>query len=322
MKNMKRMMSVFLSVGIMAGLLATPILAAEKKKINTVSLTIKSNIEIGTPINEMQGIEVETKSNKYTVGDYEFTNHGFEWCEDDTPQMKLYLYAADGYYFALKKASSVTLRGATYAGAAKQDASQTLIITMNLPSLKEQTGEIESAVWSSDTRASWESAANAGSYEVRIYRDDKAVGASRFTTETNLDFSSAMVREGNYYYKIRPINKYTPEKKGSWVDSDTTLINSEKAAEIRALVEQGITGGSWKQDEAGWWYQNGDGTYTKNNWQLIDSKWYFFNDKGYMATGWIEWNGKWYYCDLEKGDMLVNQTTPDGYQVGEDGAMK
>ena len=36
-------------------------------------------------------------------------------------------------------------------------------------------------------------------------------------------------------------------------------------------------------------------------------------------TGWIDWNGKQYYCD-PSGAMLANTTTPDGIQVGADGA--
>lgn len=53
--------------------------------------------------------------------------------------------------------------------------------------------------------------------------------------------------------------------------------------------------GEWQQDSIGWWYQNDDGTYAKN-----------------------EWVGN-YYCGSD-GYMLVNTTTPDGYTVGADGA--
>ena len=30
--------------------------------------------------------------------------------------------------------------------------------------------------------------------------------------------------------------------------------------------------GQWQQDETGWWYQNNNGSYPSNGWQLIDSK--------------------------------------------------
>lgn len=57
--------------------------------------------------------------------------------------------------------------------------------------------------------------------------------------------------------------------------------------------------GQWQQDTIGWWYQNDDGSYPVNQWQEIDEKQYYFDTNGYM---------------------LSNTTTPDGYQVGADGA--
>jgi hypothetical protein len=54
----------------------------------------------------------------------------------------------------------------------------------------------------------------------------------------------------------------------------------------------------WKQDSVGWWYQNTDGSYSKSIWQLINGNYYYFNERGYM---------------------LSNTTTPDGYQVDADG---
>ena len=55
----------------------------------------------------------------------------------------------------------------------------------------------------------------------------------------------------------------------------------------------------WKQDAAGWWYQNEDGTYVKSEWSWIDGRCYYFNEDG--------------YC-------LQNTQTPDGYSVDMQGA--
>lgn len=63
--------------------------------------------------------------------------------------------------------------------------------------------------------------------------------------------------------------------------------------------------GSWQLDSTGYWYQNDDGSYPVNCWQWIDgnndgiAESYYFNDKGYI---------------------LVNTTTPDGYTVDANGA--
>lgn len=57
--------------------------------------------------------------------------------------------------------------------------------------------------------------------------------------------------------------------------------------------------GEWKEDSKGWQYVNDDGHYPTNTWQEIEGKHYYFGADGYM---------------------LSNTTTPDGYQVGADGA--
>lgn len=63
--------------------------------------------------------------------------------------------------------------------------------------------------------------------------------------------------------------------------------------------------GTWKQDGKGWWYQRDNGSYPSSCWEWIDgnndgiSECYYFNEIGYM---------------------LADTTTPDGYQVNENGA--
>ena len=72
----------------------------------------------------------------------------------------------------------------------------------------------------------------------------------------------------------------------------------------------------WKQDNTGWWYQNADGSYPANSWKEINGAWYYFEGNGYMASN--KWIGNYYVG--ASGAMLTNTTTPDGYQVGADGA--
>lgn len=54
----------------------------------------------------------------------------------------------------------------------------------------------------------------------------------------------------------------------------------------------------WKQNDLGWWYEEENGSYIKNDWKLINEKWYYFGEDGYLFT---------------------NRTTPDGYKVNENG---
>ena len=79
--------------------------------------------------------------------------------------------------------------------------------------------------------------------------------------------------------------------------------------------------GEWKQDNAGWWYQNDDGSYPVEQWSVIDGDYYYFGDNGYMKTGWLATDdGKWYYLnpsgELRYEDLVENGTT---YHFDENG---
>lgn len=62
--------------------------------------------------------------------------------------------------------------------------------------------------------------------------------------------------------------------------------------------------GEWKQDAAGYWWQDDDGNYPSGSWKWIDgnqdgtAECYYFNENGYL---------------------LVAATTPDGYTVDANG---
>lgn len=61
-------------------------------------------------------------------------------------------------------------------------------------------------------------------------------------------------------------------------------------------------------------------TVYAGTWQAQeDGQWKYQNDDGSFATGWVEDGKKSYYLDAG-GIMLANTTTPDGKQVGPDGA--
>jgi len=63
--------------------------------------------------------------------------------------------------------------------------------------------------------------------------------------------------------------------------------------------------GTWKQDAKGWWWDNGNGTWPAGAWQWCDGD----------GNG----SAECYYFDKD-GYCLVNTTTPDGYNVNENGA--
>lgn len=94
----------------------------------------------------------------------------------------------------------------------------------------------------------------------------------------------------------------------------------------------------WEKEGERWKYKLPDGTYANSQWVIVDRTWYWIGPDGYMTSGWQMVSGKWYllaqdgamltgwqfvsnkwYYMTLNGDMLVNATTPDGYQVGENG---
>ena len=75
----------------------------------------------------------------------------------------------------------------------------------------------------------------------------------------------------------------------------------------------------WKQNTTGWWYQNADGSYPRNQWQYINGSWYHFDGNGYMQTGWLQLGSTWYYLK-SSGAMATNEWVDGGvYYVDANG---
>lgn len=100
-----------------------------------------------------------------------------------------------------------------------------------------------------------------------------------------------------------------------------------------------VAEGTWEQLDSDWRFKKADGSYAVSEclkingevygfgedgrmlheWQLVNGTWHNFRTAGNMAfSRWIETNGFWYYVD-ENGSLFINGTTPDGYQVDENG---
>ena len=136
-------------------------------------------------------------------------------------------------------------------------------------------------------------------------------------------------------------------------DSDDGGEPASSTTRKTSLASASTLEGFWKRNEKGWWFEAKDGSYPKSSWKLIGwngkQQWYHFDENGYMQTGWIKDNGIWYYLHNQadgsqghmytgwhlidgkwyyfsegmkqpQGAMLANTTTPDGYEVGPDGA--
>lgn len=301
--------------------------ASSTKKITAITLEIEADIEPGTDFGE-ESIEFDASGDKFYVGDYEVKNDGQAWEEDTVPKLEVTLEANDDYRFSTSiRKDKIRLKGvgAVCKGAARKEAGQQLVLTIELDSLTKSLRPIENVRLNPDGVVSWNPVSTAGSYEFRVYRDGKSVGSAITTTYNSYNCSEKLTKSANYYVKVRAINKVDSSIIGEWAESNTMNVDANMASYFKDNPVEDPEGvypySSWKQAEDGrWWYDNGDGTYPSSNWQEIGGKWYFFDAEGYMVTGWIDWEGKRYFCN-ESGEMLKDCITEDNYRLGEDGAV-
>lgn len=320
MYHLKNRFMLGILAGAMAVSMAFPAFAASRKAIKSISLTIKADIVPDTDYGEEE-IEIEANSNKFSVDGYDILNDAHGWTEDSVPRIQIILTADDDYYFQSLPKDKVTIKGgAKYIKSTKQDSSSTLLLDVELPSLQTNMGNLANVQLTEEGTATWDAISGAGSYEVKVYRDGKAVGSSMTAASNSINCRERMTKgDTSYIVKVRSISKFDKEEKSEWVESPSIYISSDKAAQFRENPDGGS--GKWVQsaENGRWWYSNPDGTYPVNSWLQIGDKWYFFDAQGYMQTGWIQWEGREFYCS-ENGDMLTGCMTPDNYWVGEDGA--
>lgn len=318
MYSWKKMWGMKLALTLAAGVMTISSFAASKKKINSVTVKVESNIELGAVHGEEE-IDIETRGNNFSYDHYEIENFGSDWWDDDVPEITIYLRADEGYYFALTKASSLRLTGATFVKMYRQDSSETLALRVKLPAMAERLGPDTEVRLSTNGLATWDEVKGAGSYELRLYCDGTKVGLNSQTTDQLFyDYTSMMVKPGSYQVKVRAVNKLNSSNKGEWMESEDVTISNEMAA----VYSQAAVKGEWKSEGNRLWYRHEDGTYTRSDWEMIDEKWYLFDEEGYVRTGWVEWKGEQYYCQEGTGEMLKNTTTPDGYVLDDEGHVK
>lgn len=302
---------------------AIPAFAASKKKITSVSLTIDSDVTAGTSYGS-EDFEIDVRSEKYSIDGYDIVNEEFDMEEVTVPELEITLTAAEGYYFAVTKATQVKLKGnadAEYISGKKRDSSTTLVLTVKLRCIENGVGEVSAMTWDNENpcTAKWEST-SVNNHELLLYRNGKRLGNIQEVpaTKTFLDLKPLMTRQGDYTFKVRGANA-SSGKKGEWSDeSDVLRVDEELARKNRDEAGYvSLNAYGWQKDEKGWWYKT-PGGYPANEWKEDNEHWFYFDNEGYMVMGWHEINGNWYYFN-EKGEMLAN-TVLEGYQFDESGA--
>ena len=108
-----------------------------------------------------------------------------------------------------------------------------------------------------------------------------------------------------------------------WVNGNCYYLTSSGAmAEDTWIGDYYVNkSGAWEPDKkrnkwilsgGRWWYRHEDGSYTKSDWEMIDSKQYYFDASGWMVTGWQVIEENTYYFN-NNGAMVSNQWIGDYY---------
>ncbi len=290
------------------------------KPIRSVGISVMGYIELDQNIGEEEELDISTSGNKYDYDHYEVQNEGFKWTSEDTPDIKIYLSAREGYYFRITRASQIRLTGATYVSAAREDSAYTLVVEVKLPSLATQVAPILEAKMEGGI-CTWSESEGAGSYEVKFMRNGTTLGGNQIVTGTTYDGTKYMTKPASYHFKVRPINKIDTSRTGLWVDSNEVLVSDEQARLQREANEEEESRGVWEEIDGRWRFTLPDGNLVPAGWRQIRDKWYAFDENGFMRTGWFLDGGNWYYLDEKDGYMWKNTTTPDGYFVNINGTM-
>lgn len=88
-------------------------------------------------------------------------------------------------------------------------------------------------------------------------------------------------------------------KKNGNDNKDDKKTEPEFKSEISDLVEGNF--GTWRSDDKGWWFEESDGSYPKNEYRRVNGEMYWFDDQGYAIAD----DGKWKWD--EKGSWFENE---------------
>lgn len=339
---MKRYYTKMYAILSACAVLAFPMTAQAKEKINSVSIRIESEYfdEWGRP-----ELTASAKSGHYSVGDIEsaneYSNSGNSAMayEEDADVYVIELYADDGYYFNITKSDKIHINGlgADFIKASRQNNGSDLILTVRLKNLERFVGEIEDARWEQGGYAVWSEAHGAQTYMLDFY-NGKGRSKRLETCGTTYDFRPFMQKPGSYSYRVRPLS--STRDSGDWIEAGSVTVDEATAENNRQMfqIEKDISykdnivapanevvvykNIGWQEaDDGRFWYRNQDASYPQNMWMQEGDAWYYFGGDGYCKMNeYLTYGGSDYYFN-ENGQMIANTKAPDGRKADSDGKL-
>ena len=126
--------------------------------------------------------------------------------------------------------------------------------------------------------------------------------------------------DSKWYYVDSTGRTVTNQWIGSYYfEADGTMATSKWIGNYYVDANGRYTPEQWVLTNGKYWYRHQDGSYTKNDFEVIGGQTYYFDSNGYMVNGWKQVGSDWYYFN-KAGHMVKNQWIGD-YYFGSDGKM-
>ena len=335
-------LSVFL-IAVQMAFTAAPVMAASYKKINSVSLHVRSKLEAGDSFSSDNLVIAEpdegevgvwTNSDKFFISSLKLvsgSSKDLKVGQEIKVRAVLEIYDEDAYRFK----SGFSKKNVNISGNAEctelSRSNYKLTVTLKFNGVKGSYEEPDEAWWVDNDRsglgqARWKSVSKgSGHYELQLKRGSTVIKHVADTTGTSYNFYPYMTKTGNYTFRVRVIpytsSEKTYGKNSAWTDSDSIYISDRE-------VSDG-TGAIWDDNSS---KSSSSGSQTAPDpttgssgagWISTGGYWYYkYPDGQYKKSGWEIVQGKWYSFD-DSGRMRTGwyQAPAGWYYLGADGAM-
>ena len=240
----KKVGTALLVASLISSVLAPAAMAASKKKVGKIYLTIDSDIRTGRDGGDVEVTATGDNTGLYYVDSWEVTNDdGDTWSSSKPPQVDIILGVEDEeeYYFSNTSSSNfkLTLGSSSkyrfdkikFVNAKRQDSNATLILTVQLVFDKDADTSAAAAPsnlqWDSahNGNGSWNEVSSAKYYQTQLIKNGAAIGEIKDIYNTSYDFREQITAPGTYQFKVRSV-KSSNSAKSSWNTSGSWAILS------------------------------------------------------------------------------------------------
>ena len=183
--------------------------------------------------------------------------------------------------------------------------------------IKEETIPRITGTWKTDSKGT-KFVYTDGTFEKSGFK--KIEDKTYYFLETGYVKTGSLQKEGAWYY----FDEKGVMQTSKWIDNyyyeeDGKMATSKWIGDRYVDANGRHTPDKWVESNGKYWYRHQDGSYTKNDFEVIQGQTYYFDANGYMVNGWKQVGSDWYYFN-KAGHMVKNQWI-NNYYFEADGKM-